>query len=504
MNEEEAKIAIKKLKEKYGDSFSHQRRIFYNKNELSDFLVNYKWAKKVMEGLYLLEHPEIKDRPLCPHCNKELDFLFFCNGYKKFCNCHCRAKHYECFKFGITEEAITKKRRTRKINYAKNSEEILKKRDITILKKYNSVSDAFKARGEKSAATAKERRSELEKTLYNKDFAISLFKKYKSCSMIAKYYLKDSSPYASAFVASVLKEHGIEIKKNNHACSVQESEIKDYIKTIYYGEVKFNVRGIIGKKELDIYIPELNIAFEYCGLYWHNEKRQGRTSHLDKMVSCNELGIRLVTIFEDEWISKKSIVQDKIRHMLGEKAEVIGARKTKIVIIDNKTANIFHDKYHIQGSCSGLSKINYGIYYQDELVGVCSLGKSRYNKNYTTELLRYTTSKRVIGGLGKILKKHILDNPTKNIVSYCDLRWGTGNLYKEVGFNLVGISKPSYWYFNPSVRIRYHRSRFMKSKLIKQGGNPEMTEYEIMLNKGYRRIWDCGCQVWELNYDVGE
>lgn len=50
-----------------------------------------------------------------------------------------------------------------------------------------------------------------------------------------------------------------------------EIEVREYIKSIYSGEIISNDRIQLGGKELDIYLPELKLAFEYDGTYWHDE-----------------------------------------------------------------------------------------------------------------------------------------------------------------------------------------------------------------------------------------
>jgi hypothetical protein len=48
--------------------------------------------------------------------------------------------------------------------------------------------------------------------------------------------------------------------------------------------------------------------------------------------------------------------------------------------------------------------------------------------------------------------------------------------------------------------MRKHRFAFRKDKLVKEGFDPSLTEYEIMTNNGYNRIYDCGslryCKIY--------
>ena len=65
--------------------------------------------------------------------------------------------------------------------------------------------------------------------------------------------------------------------------SKAESELVKYIESLYTGKIINNDRTLLNPKELDIVLPELGIALEYCGLYWHSEatgksRRYGRSA----------------------------------------------------------------------------------------------------------------------------------------------------------------------------------------------------------------------------------
>ena len=103
--------------------------------------------------------------------------------------------------------------------------------------------------------------------------------------------------------------------------SRKENELKEFIKSL---GLKFreNSRKIIPPYEIDIFIPSLNIAVEYNGLYWHSkevlEKRleDYKNYHLNKLEKCEEKGIRLIQIFEDEWINNKEEIKEKIKTII--------------------------------------------------------------------------------------------------------------------------------------------------------------------------------------------
>ena len=77
-------------------------------------------------------------------------------------------------------------------------------------------------------------------------------------------------------------------------------------------------RSVIPAGELDIYIPELKFAIEFDGVFWHSAEFKNQhfgkyeNTLLLKTLQCEELGLRLVHIFEDDWISNKDMLKTLI------------------------------------------------------------------------------------------------------------------------------------------------------------------------------------------------
>lgn len=97
-----------------------------------------------------------------------------------------------------------------------------------------------------------------------------------------------------------------------------EDELFEFIKSLCTN-VTQRERSIISPYELDIFLPSKQIAIEYNGLAWHSEKFKGneaKTYHLMKTSLCADKGIRLIHIFEDEWLNKKEIVKSMLRSII--------------------------------------------------------------------------------------------------------------------------------------------------------------------------------------------
>ena len=294
------------------------------------------------------------------------------------------------------------------------------------------------------------------------------------------------------------------------AGSRSQNEVADFIKSIGFS-TETNNRTIISPLEIDIYITEKNVAIEYHGLYWHSEQmlkkrnvNNVRKYHLEKFYACKKENIRLIQIFEDEWIYKKDIVKNRLKHILGIYEKKIGARNTTIQYIDAKTKNTFLETYHIQGKDA--SGYKYGAYYKNELIGVMTFAKPRValgrkkTNNNEFELSRFATKAGILcfGLASKMFTHFIRTVSPDSIYSFSDKRWNTGNVYSNIGMKLISSTNPNYWYIVNSKRIHRfsYRKQLLENKLDVYDKN--ITEYENMLQNGIDRIWDCGSDkfIW--------
>ena len=349
----------------------------------------------------------------------------------------------------------------------------------------------------------------IERTKTNEDFikdAINLYGK-NAYSFDKLNYIKSSETvtikcntcgrYFTIEANSFLQGHGCPY--HNHVSSLMEKELADFIKTLYKGKIFQNDRTVLEGKELDIYIPDKSLAFEFDGLYWHNELIKDEKYHLDKTICCENKGIRLIHIFEDEWLTKKDIWLSMISNIFGLTNNKIYARKCIIKDVDAKEAVNFLNNNHLQGWCP--SSIKIGLYYNEELVSLMTFGKSRHfvgNGKAEYELVRFCNklNTNVIGGASKLFHYFIKTYNPNEIISFADRRWSNGNLYDVLQFNLYNISKPNYYYVIGSKR--YNRFNFRKSILVKKYNCPlDMSEHDFCKSQKWYRIYDCGCLCYK-------
>ena len=293
--------------------------------------------------------------------------------------------------------------------------------------------------------------------------------------------------------------------------SQAEREIETFIRSVGITNIVSNTRTVLSSgKELDLYLPDFNIAIEYNGVYWHHEDVDHihKYYHYDKYHECVKLGIQLISIYSTSWMYKKEIVKRSLMAKLKLNSSYIHARKCNIKSVTGSDARVFLDAYHIQGNTT--SSYKYGLYYDDILVSLMTFSKKRTGigkqskqlpvNEHEYELVRFASSEQVVGGASRLLNHFIKHHAPLTIFSYSDNEWSDGNLYAVLGFELASDGKPSYWYYRPGDKKMYHRFNFSKQKLRAQGFDDALTENVITKQHlGLLKIWDCGKKTWVLN-----
>ena len=335
-----------------------------------------------------------------------------------------------------------------------------------------------------------------------------------------EYKLKHGETIISSKTKDKLNKNAIILNKTKKIkkTSKPENEIKNFLieKNITLLQSK---RSELNGKEIDLISLEKRIGIEFNGCKFHTENfgKKTKNYHLNKTLLANEKGYGLIHIFEDEWEYKKEIVKSRLLNIFNikNKNNIYYARKCKIKYnINSKEKNIFFNQNHIQGTDKSI--INIAAYYNDELVALMTFDNKRYlnkgktHSNMTYELKRFCTKKNIIiiGIASKLLKNFIKKHKPNKIISFADRRWTldkNNNLYTKLGFKLTNILKPDYYYFNQKYDRykRFHKFNFGKSNIKKKFPNTynmNKSEWEMMQELGFDRIWDCGKFKYEMNF----
>jgi len=266
-------------------------------------------------------------------------------------------------------------------------------------------------------------------------------------------------------------------------------------------EVLRNYR--ISGKEIDIYLPDRNLGFEYNGYYWHSDKFKDKKAHLQKLEFFKEQGIRVYFIDSWDWMKNPEIVQDRIKSILGLNRRIY-ARQTELRVLTRAEEKEFLNANHIQGYA--ISSFAVGLYHENTLVSLLSFVKGRKNLNQaktSMELLRSCSllGINVVGGFSKLHKyaSAYISQTYEDITelrTFADLTLSDGVVYEKNGYTLDHMSQPSYYYIYKGQK--YNRFHFRKKALLEMFPDVDssLTEFQIMDSLGASRIWNCGNLVF--------
>lgn len=296
----------------------------------------------------------------------------------------------------------------------------------------------------------------------------------------------------------------------SHISSKPEQDIVSYIKELCPSiELIQRYRPTwMNGKELDIYLPEYNLAIEYNGTSYHHSSRSDyvdkyyqrtykpKNYHYDKWLLCKENNITLLSIYDFYWLleDKREIYKSKIKHYL-KLDNKLYARKSIIKEIDNSVAFEFYSNNHLEG-CGFPYKDSksYGLFIDDILIMSATIGKiyNQSSKDFKLKLHRICTLQNytVVGGISK-LSKFLLKS--FGFYSYqITLSSGGTSLKSVKDYNILS---PRYFWVHSNTLEYYHRNYCQKKLLEKHFHQPLLdddTENTYMERLGYLKVYDNG------------
>ena len=359
--------------------------------------------------------------------------------------------------------------------------------------------------------------------------------------LIQGTYIKKHAPLkAEHLICGYIRENVLyNIKKqqcprcSNTGTSLEEKGLDDYIRSLGFETTKYrfpkDCAGSGKGKEIDIFIEDLKIGIEYCGLFSHGESERLRCLgskikkkalkgreyvktdyddptlfHKIKLNKAENLGFRLITVFSNEWKKDNEKVKAILKAQLGKNATIVAAT-VELREISTKDLRAFIKSYSIL-EYEKASKA-FGLFYKNELVATIS-GLFSNNKNVVIMAnLCYKFDFTVVGGtkiLVEALEEWAKSNGISEIRAWTDNRWSNGSEYKESGYVFTCEFSPSFKYFDNRGKI-YARNEVNEEKLISMGAAGD-TEWEMAKSVKMDRIWDCGKKVWSkklVNFKEG-
>ncbi len=287
-------------------------------------------------------------------------------------------------------------------------------------------------------------------------------------------------------------------------------------------------RTLLKPRELDILLPIAKVAVEYCGMYWHSHgdaaaERANKHRHYEKYTACAAAGVRLLTVFETEWLARPLAVQRLLRSAVGKMRGRVMARKCELRKVPTGEARVFFDRYHVQGAGGGVDGRgaggeHYGLYWKNKLVACMRFALGVNDRGAAAKrvwtLARYATRVNVVGGASRLFQAFLADVKPTTVKSFSDNRLFAGGMYAKLGFTLEEELPPDYQVWSPKVgllpKAQYQR-RLLAKRQKDHGLSPDFdpttdlrTEAEVTYAMGARRIYDCGKKRWVWSAPVAE
>lgn len=262
--------------------------------------------------------------------------------------------------------------------------------------------------------------------------------------------------------------------------SFVENLLRDFISNLLKYKVN-NTWNELDGKEIDIYIPNLKLGFEYNGNYWHSNEYIPNNYHQEKSLLARDKGIKLFHIFEYEWNNNEQLIKNFIKSKLGIFECKIYARKCKIKKLQNTEYQDFCNNNHLQGTAGAVIKL--GLFYKEELVQIMSFSKPRFTDKYQWEIIRECSKQGycVLGGKEKLWSYFVKNYNPESVISYCDFSKFDGDSYLKLGFTKERLNKPGFVWWSNKGNCVYWRNPYKHN------------EYK---EKEYSQIYDCGQLVF--------
>lgn len=301
-------------------------------------------------------------------------------------------------------------------------------------------------------------------------------------------------------ISDLFKTHNIPYNPSRwigNSTSVAEKELLQYITSIYDGKIVQSYRHKYNEYELDIYLPDRNIGFEYNGCFFHSEAYKDKYYHKNKMEYWNDKKIRVISIWEDDWNNTNQRTKNFIGNLLGQNTSRIMARKCQIVELSfNEYYKFLENNHMLGGENSG---VRLGLVYNDEIVSVMGF-KNKANTKSVWDLTRFSNL-AVTGSFSKLLKHFIKTYNPEEIYSLADLEIvdAKNNVYVNQGFSEIYRLPPDYGYFNRRTKNIEHKFGWKKSTFAKLGYDiTGKTEHELAKTHGLLRCYDSGKIMYKL------
>lgn len=270
-------------------------------------------------------------------------------------------------------------------------------------------------------------------------------------------------------------------------------------------EVLEGDRNLLNGFEVDILVPDLKLAIEYNGIYWHSEYAGGKGMeyHQNKLERLKELGYRLIYVWEDELYKLETTISRTIEEACGAGHRIDASKCSYKTLVGSDDAV---DYYHREGTL-GSRVTNHVLTQGGQPVCIMQLSHrpSKKKGQAGKSVLRYTALNGYNVKEGFTTLFNHATKLTKGDRVYqaeLDPSFDDTAMYEAVGFELVEEKKEQQWYLMKPYQFSRRLSRVEfteRAKLIDDTLRNDTWLTETRLAKlGADRVWGVKRQVWQL------
>lgn len=291
--------------------------------------MHIKTSHKLNQKDYYDQYMKKDNEGYCLVCGKPTIYLKLSLGYQKHCSCKCAQNNpnVNLFITNNPQKNPEVKEKTRQtclqrygVEHSLSSATVREKSKQTLLEKYGveniyqlpeirhkaSYNSHTKEANDKRNMSRREHIRQIGQEI-NATYVQDLLDQTKSSGWFQSGTIDTIKYKGFVFVDNSNIQKVFDYDENTHrAYSGLEKKIVDNIRNNYSGIIIENTKKVISPLELDIYLPELKLAVEFNGTYFHSILANcPKDYHLNKSLLCREKGIRLVHIYEFENIDNQ-------------------------------------------------------------------------------------------------------------------------------------------------------------------------------------------------------
>lgn len=315
-----------------------------------------------------------------------------------------------------------------------------------------------------------------------------------------------------------LTEEVIKTKLYDHDCShlvtlsmsIMEHDVCDFIRNIDPTlTIIHNDRNQIKPYELDIYLPDVQVAIECDPSFTHNSS-PNRYSNRDNVIAkdyhkhktdmCDKIGIRLIHVFGHNWAHSQKLVKSIIKNAIGKSGRVKYAKDTEFRRVRRRAGFEFVKENSIYRCPDGEM---YGLF--DENNRICDMmifNKQGKHNKYVINTFCPAYDTVVVGGISKLIHNFRELHPGCVLEAHVNRALFDGHGWNKCGFVHVRNTDPEFNWVNVRTENSCPRSANISRYLDESGNrcntNRSKSPNAEMYRQGFVKVYDCGQSIWRL------